>query len=95
MSGFNGAGVLRPRKLQKFRETAGHPLCFNGAGVLRPRKYWEAARLTAGSLKLQWGRGFKTPEIGVGTEQIFAITPLQWGRGFKTPEMRWQRPVSI
>ncbi len=36
---------------------------------------------------LQWGRGFKTPEISTENPVIHAAIKLQWGRGFKTPEI--------
>ena len=35
---FNGAGVLRPRKLRAWSLPRRRKRCFNGAGVLRPRK---------------------------------------------------------
>ena len=37
---------------------------------------------------LQWGRGLKTPEIGMLPSPEDFSKMLQWGRGLKTPEMR-------
>ena len=60
---------------------------FNGAGVLRPRKYFIVGELGDRIEKLQWGRGFKTPEIWRVLLRAADRYALQWGRGFKTPEM--------
>ena len=36
---------------------------------------------------LQWGRGFKTPEMIRTRIEMHMVALLQWGRGFKTPEI--------
>ena len=84
---FNGAGVLRPRKCLWSKWTRGFKPRFNGAGVLRPRKSAIRACEYLGILPLQWGRGFKTPEMPVEQVDAGLQAPLQWGRGFKTPEI--------
>ena len=45
-------------------------------------------RKAAAQAKLQWGRGLKTPEIGIASCSGQRASALQWGRGLKTPEMR-------
>ena len=61
--GFNGAGVLRPRKSTVGGGQAEARHCFNGAGVLRPRKSACGIEYAPHPYRLQWGRGLKTPEI--------------------------------
>ena len=60
---------------------------FNGAGVLRPRKSDDQVNDDSSIVGLQWGRGFKTPEICHSKRADGRAGTLQWGRGFKTPEI--------
>ena len=86
-SGFNGAGVFRPRKwcrnLQSgvFGNASMGPGSFDpGSGIL--------AHKNAQEKRLQWGRGLSTPEVIPRRVKIESQKLLQWGRGLSTPEVR-------
>ena len=75
-AGFNGAAVIRPRKV------GSHPHChppsgrFNGAAVIRPRKVVDSQQMVEVIVRLQWGRGHSTAESHAaghldGTAQCF------------------------
>ena len=65
-AGFNGAGVLRPRKPAPPITPRLRRRRFNGAGVLRPRKREDLQAFLGEKFELQWGRGLKTPETSTG-----------------------------
>ena len=84
--GFNGAGVLRPRKPG---ETCGKCLANSslqwGRGLKTPETSGAGYPLDVAT-SLQWGRGLKTPETALRYSKEAQADLLQWGRGLKTPE---------
>ena len=84
---FNGAGVLRPRKLPRWIRTLLRCSALQWGRGLKTPEMPQLKPMKPTCWGLQWGRGLKTPEIVLTADEPAWLCVLQWGRGLKTPEI--------
>ena len=88
MTGFNGAGVFRPRKSVYGSVCAASAnVASMGPGSFDPGNKRSAKLVVLHPEQLQWGRGLSTPEIRTDCPEQGRPSKLQWGRGLSTPEI--------
>ena len=60
---------------------------FNGAALTRARSYPFGRVNTFPAPQLQWGRAYKSAELGSGERRAESGERLQWGRAYKSAEL--------